>query len=429
MRALPRPTPARRRPAAQRRPATGLAGLLALLLAIGGALLGPALAGAGGARAGVSATAIALDQVAGATRFTLQVSGEPRYRAFVVDDPARLVIDFDSLAFDIDEAPPAAGVVTAFRYGALSQDAARIVFDLSEPALLSRHAFLPAIGGQPARLVFDLAPADASRFRTAALTASADARETPDPKASDPGGRVVVIDPGHGGIDPGASTQDGTFEKDLVLAFAKRLEAHIAGIPGISVRLTRSDDSFLSLTRRINLARAYGADLFISIHADAAPQDYVHGATVYTLSERPSDAQAAAIAARENLSDSVSGAIEPNHQEEVSGILADLLRRETKAFSHSFAERLISSLDGTVDMNSNPHRSARFRVLMAHDIPSVLFEIGYLTNVADAERLLDEGWQDQVADSVAAAVAGFFALDAPGGPGRVAQEGSRDKMR
>ncbi|WP_075222189.1 N-acetylmuramoyl-L-alanine amidase [Acuticoccus yangtzensis] len=367
-------------------------------------------------RAGASvpvASRITLETVAGATRFSLDVSAEPRYRAFVVDGPPRLVVDFDAIDFDVADAPAAAGAVTAFRFGALTGTEGRIVFDLDGPALLSRHVFLPSIAGRPGRLVFDIVPVNATRFGYAAVSATAEAEDAPEPAHGAPGSRVVVIDPGHGGIDPGASAHDGALEKDIVLAFAERLARHLRTIPGLTVRLTREDDSFLSLSRRISLARAYGANLFISIHADAAPQDYVHGATVYTLSERPSDAQAAAIAARENLSDSVSGAIEPNHQEEVSGILADLLRRETKAFSHSFAERLISALAPGVDMNSNPHRSARFRVLMAHDIPSVLFELGYLTNTADFERLSDTAWQDAVSVAAAAAVADFFGLDPP----------------
>ena len=234
-----------------------------------------------------------------------------------------------------------------------------------------------------------------------------------------------MIDPGHGGIDPGASTAGGVLEKDVALAFAMRLRDRLQAIPGLTVKLTRSDDTFLSLNRRIRVARAYGADLFISVHADAAPQDYVHGATVYTLSERPSDAQAAFISAKQNLADAVSGAIEPQLQEDVSGILADLLRRETRTFSFGFAERLLGALTRSVRMNSNPHRYARLLVLMAHDIPSVLLELGYLTNEADTRDLLTDAWQERTADAIAEAVAGFFGIQTagsaePAGPGAAA---------
>ena len=139
----------------------------------------------------------------------------------------------------------------------------------------------------------------------------------------------------------------------------------------------------------------------------------MHGASVYTLSERPSDAEAAALAARENLSDAVSGVIEPEVKEDVSDILADLMRRETKTFSHAFADTMVSNLGEAVRMNSNPHRFARFRVLMAHDFPSVLLELGYLTNNEDSQTLTDPLWQERAAQAVSRAVARFFDLPPP----------------
>lgn len=365
------------------------------------------------ARAGSIATGASLTQTQDGTRFVLELSGDLQYRTFVVDGPPRLVVDLDDVVFDIDGPAAGEGIVTAWRFGALSPTAGRIVFDLDRPALVVRSDITPGSPGQPARLILDLKPTDAARFAHAAQSATANAADLPDPPATDPDSPVVVIDPGHGGIDPGATGRDGSLEKDVVLAFAERLAERLAAVPGLTVRLTRTDDSFLSLNRRIRIARAYRADLFISIHADAAPQDYVQGATVYTLSELPSDAQAAAIAARENLADAVSGAIEPNVAEDVSGILADLLRRETKVFSYEFADRLLGALSPTVRMNANPHRYARFRVLMAHDIPSVLFELGYLTNDADSRVITTTRWQDEASAAVTAAVLTFFGLDEP----------------
>jgi N-acetylmuramoyl-L-alanine amidase len=360
------------------------------------------------ARAEVTATGAAFVDIPGGTRFVLEVSGEPRHRIFAVDDPPRLVVDLDGLAFDLSSPPPASGLVDGWRFGALDPGSGRIVFDLAEPALVSRRFFLPELAGRPARLVLDLRTAAPAAFARAAGAATAAPVELA-PQAADPDGPLVVIDPGHGGIDPGAVTDDGLREKDVVMAFARRVRERLEAVPGIAARLTRTDDRFLPLAHRIRIARAYGADLFISIHADAAPQDYVRGATVYTLSERPSDAQAAALAARENLADRVSGAIEPERQETVSGILADLLRRETKSYSHDFAERLIARMERKVRMNSNPHRSARFRVLMAHDIPSVLLELGYLTNADDTEALTTPEWQEKASAAVAAAIRDYFA--------------------
>ncbi|MEM6761868.1 MAG: N-acetylmuramoyl-L-alanine amidase [Pseudomonadota bacterium] len=373
----------------------GLTVLVALL-----GLIAPAAANA-------VATGATFSEPSDATRFVLEFSGTAEHRVFVVDEPSRIVVDLDGLTFDISGPVPAAGLVTAWRYGALGPATGRIVFDLEAPALVARSFVLPELAGRPARLVIDLKQVSEARFDAAAEGAVA-SLDDPLPRPAKAAEFLVVIDPGHGGIDPGAVSEAGTMEKDLALQFSKRLRDDLSRIDGVDVRLTRSDDRFLSLNRRIRIARAYGADLFISIHADSAPQDYVQGATVYTLSERPSDAEAAALAARENLSDSVSGAVEPDVQEDVSGILADLMRRETKAFSHEFASTLVATMRPTVRMNSNPHRFARFRVLLAHDIPSVLLELGYLTNTDDARLLTDPAWQERASAAVTEAVARFF---------------------
>ncbi|MBJ3774797.1 N-acetylmuramoyl-L-alanine amidase [Acuticoccus mangrovi] len=382
--------------------------ILAIVLVMFAALA--AMAGRSASAAEAAATSASFTSIDGGTRFTLELSEEPVHRIFAVEGPPRLVVDLDHVTFDIAEPGEASGLVSAYRFGALTPSSGRIVFDLKEPALITRQFYLPSLAGRPGRLVLDLASAAPERFALAASNASA-AAEQEEPGAPAKSGPVVVIDPGHGGIDPGAITEDGIEEKDVALAFAKRLRKDLERIPNLTVRLTRNDDRFLSLNRRIRIARAYGADLFVSIHADAAPQDYVHGSTIYTLSERPSDAEAAALAARENLADSVSGSIEPQRQEEVSSILADLLRRETKSYSFEFAEHLITQLGASVRMNSNAHRYARFRVLMAHDIPSVLLELGYLTNAEDTRDLLTEAWQVRASASVAQAVADFFAIN------------------
>ena len=171
--------------------------------------------------------------------------------------------------------------------------------------------------------------------------------------------------------------------------------------------------------RRIRIARAFGADLFVSVHADAAPQDFVRGATVYTVSERASDAEAAELAARENMADMVSGTIEPDIREDVSSILASLMRQETQALAVAFADQLVEVMSDAVIMNKNPHRQARFRVLQAYDIPSVLLELGYLTNATDAEALLNEDWQIRAADAGARAPGTYTIVGDSGASGGI----------
>ncbi len=392
----------------------GVAAILVALCVALGLTAGPAAA-----RADIVATGVAFSEVEGATRFALELSGEPSHRMFVVDGPPRVVIDLDDVTFRLgDGGPDADGLVTGWRYGALTPEEGRIVFDLAAPALAVRQFFLPPLAGHPGRLILDFQRTDAARFAAAARAATAFATDDVPAVLTTEG--VVVIDPGHGGIDPGASTKAGELEKDIVLDFARRLRDELEQrMPSLTVRLTRSDDRFLSLNQRIRIARAYGADLFISIHADAAPQEFVRGASVYTLSERPSDAEAASLAARENLSDTVSGVVEPQAQEEVSGILADLMRRETKTYSHAFAEHLVGAMKQRVAINSNPHRFARFRVLMAHDIPSVLLELGYLTNDDDTADLLKPEWQGRAIAAITA-VGEFFAANPSGAEGTAA---------
>jgi N-acetylmuramoyl-L-alanine amidase len=364
------------------------------------------------AAADIVATGAGFSVVEEATRFVIELSGEPNHRMFVVDGPPRVVIDLDDVRFRLDSSggAEASGLVSAWRYGALSGNEARVVLDLSAPALAVRQFFLPPLAGRPGRLILDFERTTESRFAAAARAATAFA--PPDPVRETADGPVVVIDPGHGGVDPGASTKDGRYEKDIVLDFSRRLrDALEAAEPSLTVRLTRSDDRFLSLSQRIRIARAYGASLFVSIHADSAPETFVRGASVYTLSERPSDADAAALAARENLADTVSGVVEPEAQEEVSSILADLMRRETKTFSHAFAGELVDAMSGRIALNSNPHRYARFRVLMAHDIPSVLVELGYLTNADDTADILDPAWREKAIGAIVDAVGDFFAAE------------------
>ncbi|MFJ5488761.1 N-acetylmuramoyl-L-alanine amidase, partial [Hansschlegelia beijingensis] len=220
---------------------------------------------------------------------------------------------------------------------------------------------------------------------------------------------VVVIDPGHGGVDPGAAGPAGASEKDIVLAFAKRLKEKIEAGGVSRVVLTRDDDNFISLPARVKVARDNAASLMISIHADTLADPFgVRGATIYTLSEKASDKEAERLAEKENRADLIAGVDLSEEPEEVAGILFDLARRETKAFTTQFARGLVKELKEAAKLNKNPLRSAGFRVLRAPDVPSVLLELGYLSSPEDAKLMMSDKWRDQATDAVAEAVARYF---------------------
>ena len=215
---------------------------------------------------------------------------------------------------------------------------------------------------------------------------------------------TVVLDPGHGGRDGGAIGRMGTVEKAVTLAFARDLAEHLRAA-GVRVHLTRDSDTSLRLSQRVGLARQHGADLFVSLHADSIRTRKLRGASVYTLSDEASDALAASLAEGEARSDVLAGFEgEMGEDEGVADILIDLMRRETELFSQSFAEVAVRSLRGATRTIRNPHRSANFRVLRAPDVPSVLVELGYLSNRQDEAQLADPEWRDRIAEALSDAI-------------------------
>jgi N-acetylmuramoyl-L-alanine amidase len=236
------------------------------------------------------------------------------------------------------------------------------------------------------------------------------------PAASNDPRPLIVLDPGHGGIDTGTRAPDGECEKDIVLEFAKRLRDRIEKSGKYRVLMTRSDDTFVALPDRVQIARQAGAALFISIHADFLPRKEgdAEGATVYTLSDRPSDPQAARVAAEENRADVIAGVNLKDEPDDVAGILLDLAQRETKTFSVQFAHKLVGDLKTVTHLNKDPVRSAGFRVLRSPDVPSVLIELGYVSNKQDLQSLNSDNWRDRTADSIASAVDDYFATHLAG---------------
>jgi N-acetylmuramoyl-L-alanine amidase len=220
---------------------------------------------------------------------------------------------------------------------------------------------------------------------------------------------TIVIDPGHGGIDGGAESASGTIEKFITLSFARELRDQLVAAGAYDVFMTRDKDEFLRLDERVRIARQHGADLFISVHADTIRLKGIRGATVYTISDKASDAEAQALADRENLSDQLAGIEIEEDNQQVADILIDLIRRETHGFSMRFARSLVDELSSTIGLINNPHRSAGFRVLKAPDVPSVLVELGYLSNAKDEQQLRSADWRGKAASSIVSAVARFAA--------------------
>lgn len=360
------------------------------------------------------ATDARLEQSGETVRLVMALSRPVDVTASVLAGPDRVVIDLPSTNFQVQPtvARKGAGFVGAFRFGLFTADKARIIIDLNQPAIVVRAESRTVRGGF-GELVVELRRATRAEFQAAvAKTRTQDpASAAADPAPAKPLGetrQTVVIDPGHGGIDPGAVVA-AISEKNVVLAFGTKLKEQLESTGRYRVLMTRDDDRFVPLAERVGIARAAGADLFISIHADSLTQaQEVRGATVYTGSERATDAEAARLAAKENQADAVAGLEGGEDTQDVAGILMDLAKRETRTFSSVFARNLVETLGGSVKMHKVPLRSAGFRVLSAPDVPSVLIELGYMSSPKDAQLLNSPEWRGRAVTAVATAVDGYF---------------------
>ncbi|MEA2894370.1 MAG: N-acetylmuramoyl-L-alanine amidase [Bradyrhizobium sp.] len=368
------------------------------------------------------------------TRFVLDLDKNIQFRAFVLADPYRVVVDLPQVTFQLASGAGAAGrgLIKAFRYGLVMPGGSRIVFDLAGPAKIEKSYVLDAANGQPPRLVLELEAVDRTTFvqslaaesrpnlrpaigATAAVataaTAGAAADATAAAKAAEPPDTrpVVVIDPGHGGLDNGTQA-GGESEKNLVLGFALALRDRVEKAGKYRVVMTRTDDTFVPLGDRVRIARTQSAALFVSIHADALPrgEGNAQGATIYTLSDKASDAEAERLAELENRADAIGGVNLTEEPTDVADILIDLAQRETRTFSNRFARLLKNEMKTTVRMHKHPLRSAGFMVLKAPDVPSVLIELGYVSNKSDLEHLVSDNWRSKTVGSVAQAINAFL---------------------
>ena len=355
------------------------------------------------------------------TRFILDLDRNIPLRAFALSDPYRVVVDIPQVNFQLPVTAPAArGLIKAFRYGLVMPGGSRIVFDLTGPATIEKAYILDAANGQPPKLVIDLATTDKASFAAAQLQSRKEVTAPPGvtPPAAVPAVAeaapadarpVVVIDPGHGGIDNGTQA-GGESEKNLVLGFALALRDRIEKAGKYRVVMTRSDDTFVPLGDRVKIARAQSAALFVSIHADALPrrEGDAQGATVYTLSNKASDAEAERLADLENKADAIGGVNLTEEPTDVADILIDLAQRETRTFSNHFARLLVSEMKTTARMHKHPLKSSGCKVLKAPDVPSVLLELGYVSNKGDLQQLVSESWRTKTVGAVNQAVEAFF---------------------
>jgi len=375
------------------------------------------------------------------TRFILDLDRPVQFRAFTLADPYRVIVDLNQVNFQLPAAAGTAGrgLVKAFRYGLVMPGGSRIVFDLTGPAKIAKSYIVEAANGQPPRLVLELEEVDRTAFvqalapenrpelRPGIAEANANAAvvkaDTPAAPANPADKRpVVVIDPGHGGEDNGTQAGGNDFmEKNLVLTFGLALRDRLEKSGKYRIVMTRTDDTFIALGDRVKVARKESAALFISIHADALKRGEgdAQGATIYTLSDKASDSDAERLADAENKSDAIGGVNLADEPTEVADILIDLVQRETKTFSNRFARVLMGEMKTTVRMHKHPLKSAGFRVLKAPDVPSVLVELGYVSNKADLEHLVSESWRNKTVGAMAQAIDAFLAKRlATAGPGK-----------
>ena len=353
------------------------------------------------------------------TRFIADLSKKVEVKVFALGDPYRVIVDAADVSFQMPDGigNEQRGLVKAFRFGLFAPGKSRIVLDIGGPFLIDHSFVLGARDDQPARLVIDLVPTDEKTFlakqREQSSKSKEEAKEPIPLAASAPSGEkpILVLDPGHGGVDSGAKSANGVLEKDVVLAFAKRLRQKLEASGRYQVHMTRDDDTFLPLKERVRFAREKGAGLFISLHADYFPTeiDDARGATVFTLSEKASDDEARALAAKENLSDAIAGVELPDDSDEVvTNILIDLAQRETNNRSVVMARSIVGELAAKGRLHTRQLRSAGFRVLKAPDVPSVLLELGFLSNEEDEKQLTSEAWRDRMAGAIRDAVESYF---------------------
>lgn len=354
-------------------------------------------------------------------RLIVDLTGRTAFAIASLDQPNRIAVDIKALSLQFEAAPPVfgEGIVRSYTMEIPEEGRARATLELVQPALVQQAYVLDPIGEQPARLVVDLILTTPEEFAgkvaddyAAALAQQpelADRSTMPgQSELADDTRPLVVIDPGHGGIDNGATAPSGVREKDITLAFALELQKVLVASGRFDVALTREDDGFLRLEDRVALARQNRADLFVSLHADTFQQPDIRGTSVYTRDENATDILDKMLADNENKSDIVAGFAMPDTPPQVVDILVDLMRRQMRKDAYLAAQAIVRQLEPSVGVRRFPVRQAAFYVLQAPDVPSILVELGFLSNPADISNLQKSEWRDRAVAALARGIGDYF---------------------
>lgn len=373
---------------------------------------GPALA------ASVDLNAISFRAVDGKTVIEVEISQPTGFSVAASASPDRVIVDFGAVNFNLTSGAgaKAAGLVTAWRAAKVDAEHGRLMLETSGPVQISGSRLIPGLGKRAALIQIELAkaePKDSAAVKTDDLVTGSLSALAPSALAPSVLMKTIVIDPGHGGVDPGASAPDGVAEKDIVLAFARTFKTTLERTGHYKVVLTRETDALLPLEQRVKIARDNKADLFLVIHADtltgpSLQRSGVRGMTLYTVSDKASDAEAEALAQKENLADTIAGVDLGGKTPEISNVLINLAQRESRAEALKFAGRALAEARSETNITSQPMRSAAFVVLKAPDVASVLIELGYLSNALDEAQLTSEEWRGKMSAAFTRAVEAFF---------------------
>lgn len=353
------------------------------------------------------------------TRFFLDFDRNLNVKTTYMNKPNRIIIDLDEAVFNLgaENTLEPRGLISAVQFGRISKGRSRIVLTLSAPVEIIKSSLKQRLDEETYRFLLDMDSTDDATYANLLIEQNTKSQSTGNlavkgdrvaPVQKKEGRFTIVIDPGHGGIDGGAVGKNGAKEKDIVFSFAQILRDKLQAVGPFDVLMTRDEDKFLSLRDRLEFSRRSKADLFLSLHADSLRQKFVRGSTIYTLSKKASDQLSARLAESENSVDLVGGLAIEEEFEAVADILVDLTTSETKRFSRRFSSLLVKNLGSEIRLIKNPQRSAAFGVLKAPEVPSVLLELGYLSNVEDERLLQSPEFKAKAGQAIAQSVLDFF---------------------